>query len=115
MPICVLNSALIYFYLLNNRIKMNNNEELKIPEGCNFLLAREEIKNAFDFANKEANKKGEQIYFDPELVKAWNEFKDNPTEMTADALLQIAPMLQQYFKESSPGGTIYNYNTFKKG
>ena len=101
-------------YKINHRIKMQNNEELKIHKGCNLLLAREEIKNAFDFADKEAKKNEEQIYYDPELLKAWSNFRDNPSEMTAKALLQIAPMLLQYFQESSLGGTFYNYNTFKK-
>src|SRR5665647_676914 len=44
--------------------------QLKMPDGCNLFIARDEIIGFIDLTNKEAEKNGGQNYFHPELANA---------------------------------------------
>ena len=80
---------------------------MRLPEGCDYILARDEIADLFSIVNQQAEKEGGQYVFRKEMVSAWYSFRDNPCTDTANTLLRIAPMLYQYFEACSPGGQFY--------
>jgi hypothetical protein len=88
--------------------------QTRIPEGCDYILARDEIAEFFAIANRQAEKEGGRYVFQKEMVNAWYSFRDNPCADTANALLRVTPTLYQYFEACSPGGQFYINKTILK-
>jgi hypothetical protein len=78
---------------------------------CNMTLARRELAEFFQMANRTAEAQGQQAVFKTEFVNGWNEFADNPCYKTAAAWLENAPeaasMIFEYFQGSCPGGHLH--------
>ncbi len=73
-------------------------------------MARNEILDMYKIINERGERDGGAYVFKVEHVTAWEIFRDNPTIDTARALLDVAPMLRDYFEGCCPGGNIYITN-----
>jgi hypothetical protein len=87
---------------------MSNWTEILAKSDLN--MAREEIIGFHQLAQREAEREGADAYFDQAYIRAWEGFRDSPTVENAAALLNVAPMLAQYFEGCSPGGQFYEIN-----
>ena len=75
--------------------------------GCDFLMARDEIATLHRRLNEEAKQKSGEYLFTKEYVLVWDAFCNDPRIETARVLLNVAPSLLHHFQNCCPGGVLY--------
>ncbi|HMC56806.1 MAG TPA: hypothetical protein VKH19_16630 [Gemmatimonadaceae bacterium] len=83
------------------------NKWTRVLRNCDLRMARDEIVNFHEIAQREAQREGSDAYFPEAYVRAWEAFRDTPTMENAWAFLDIAPTLAAYFAACAPGGEFY--------
>jgi len=81
---------------------------------CDLLMARDEIADMHRKLNAQAEREGGEYIFKNDYVAAWEAFRDNPNIGTARELLDVAPLLLQYFEMCSPGSSFYSTSRYLK-
>lgn len=76
-------------------------------KNCDYKMAAIEIKDMLKMMEHEATDKGEEIYYNPELLEVLYPFVEKPSASTAIRLLEVAPFLRLYFEKCSPGADFY--------
>src|ERR1700679_3988343 len=84
----------------------------RVLNECNMALARRELAEFFQMANRSAEVEGKQAFFEKELVAGWVRFADDPCVETASAFLKGLPadaaqMILRFFEGSCPGGHLH--------
>ena len=77
-------------------------------DGCNFSMARDDIRAALEMRDREAAEKGGTYYYNPEFVTALKNFSSNLCIETAIELLEVSPHFMPMFEMSSPRDPMFN-------
>ena len=78
------------------------------------VMARDEIADMHRKLNTQGAKEGGEYIFKVDYVAAWQAFRDGPSIDTAQALLDNAPHLLEYFEMCCPGHSFYSTARFLK-
>ena len=81
---------------------------------CDLSMARDEIIDFHEIVNAKREAEGGAFVFTKEYVAAWQTFRDHPNINNAQTLLEVAPILLQYFEQCAPGGGLYATNAYRK-
>lgn len=90
----------------------NEKASIVLPEGCDFAMVAEEIREMLRMMNTEAASQGGNAYYKPEFLSVLNSFLKQPSSETAQPLLNLAPSMYTYFENCSPGGSFYETRAF---
>ena len=83
-------------------------EQKAILSKSDLLFARDEIVDMHKMMSIQAEKAGGEYIFKTEYVTALRAFQQDPKNETAQALLDEAPHLIEYFKMCSPGHDFHS-------
>ena len=88
----------------------NKNEWMTMLDGCDFVMACEDVSRSLTMLREEGEEKGGSYYISPQFASALKAFYSEPAFESAVVLLEVVPAFLPMFEFNSPKNPLFAYS-----